>query len=115
MGKSRLIDASPIKNMWMFAIFDLPVLTKTDRKHYTRFRQLLLAEGFLRLQFSVYARCCQTRENTATILRRVGHNLPPRGEVRFLAVTDKQFADMTIYNGRTHGTPEEKPKQMLLF
>jgi len=101
--------------MWVFALFDLPVVKKDDRKHYSAFRKILLAEGFLMLQYSVYARYCDSRENTNTVLRRVRGELPPEGEVRFLSVTDKQFADMTVYNGRKAGKPEEEPKQMMLF
>lgn len=115
MGRDRLIPDSPVKSMWTFAMFDLPVLTKTDKRNYTHFRNMLLSQGFLRLQFSVYARFCENRENTATIMRRIRGELPPLGEVRFMAVTDKQFSDMVVYNGRKYGKPEDKPQQMLLF
>jgi len=101
--------------MWSFAIFDLPVLSKADKRCYSHFRKILLAEGFLMLQFSVYARYCESRENMKTLMRRIRSELPPHGEVRFLSVTDKQFADMTVYNGRKYGKPEDKPQQMMLF
>lgn len=101
--------------MWTFAMFDLPVLTKTDKNNYTRFRKLLLAEGFLKMQFSVYARYCETRENMTVILRRIRKGLPPDGQVRFLSITDKQFSDMIVYNGHKSEKPEHKPQQMMLF
>lgn len=115
MGRDRLKAESPVKSMWTFAMFDLPVLTKVDKRNYSHFRKELLAQGFLRLQFSVYASYCDTRENTTTIMRRIRGELPPQGEVRFMCVTDKQFADMTVYNGRKFGKPEDKPQQMMLF
>ena len=115
MGRNRLKADSPVKSMWTFAMFDLPVQSKDDKRNYTHFRKELLAQGFLRLQFSVYARYCESRENTATIMRRIRGELPPLGEVRFMSVTDKQFADMVIYNGRKHGKPVDKPQQMMLF
>jgi CRISPR-associated protein Cas2 len=115
MGRSRLKIDSPVKSMWAFALFDLPVVSNEDKRNYTRFRKHLLAEGFLKLQFSVYARYCDTRENTQTILRRVRSQLPPEGEVRFLFVTDKQFADMVVCNGRKPKKAEDKPQQMMLF
>src|SRR5690606_25570553 len=52
----RRLPLSEYEGMWLFAMFDLPVVTKTDRRNYARFRKKLLEEGFMMLQFSVYAR-----------------------------------------------------------
>ncbi len=43
---------------WLMAMFDLPVMTKKERKVASRFRNDLLDQGFLMIQFSVYARPC---------------------------------------------------------
>src|SRR5690606_17027170 len=40
--------------MWMMAMFDLPVLTKPERKRAADFRKFLLDQGFEMVQFSVY-------------------------------------------------------------
>ena len=45
-------------------MFDLPTVTKQERLEYTRFRKYLLKEGFIQLQFSVYAKFCSSRENS---------------------------------------------------
>ena len=42
----------------MIVFFDLPVQTKTERRHATAFRNFLLKDGYHMLQFSVYARVC---------------------------------------------------------
>lgn len=42
--------------MWIFAMFDLPVVTNEQRKSYSHFVNYLKAEGFERIQFSVYIR-----------------------------------------------------------
>ena len=42
--------------MWVVAMFDLPVETQQNRRDYARFRKALLKDGFMMLQFSVYAR-----------------------------------------------------------
>ena len=39
--------------VWCVVMFDLPVATKEQRKEATRFRHLLLDEGFWMLQYSV--------------------------------------------------------------
>src|SRR5688572_3036734 len=52
------VNNSPFSMGWILAMFDLPVVTKKERKVATRFRNDLLDEGFLMIQFSVYARPC---------------------------------------------------------
>lgn len=42
--------------MWCVVMFDLPVGTKKQRREATRFRNLLLDEGYWRAQYSVYVR-----------------------------------------------------------
>jgi CRISPR-associated protein Cas2 len=107
---------SKFEHMWIFAMFDLAVVSEENRREYTRFRKLLLAAGFMMLQFSVYARFCESRAHAATFARLIRGHMPPEGQVRLLSITDKQFGDMQVLYG-IHGTakPEEPPEQMLLF
>ena len=65
MPVHELIE-SEYRSMWLFAMFDLPVKTKTERRAYSRFRNLLLQEGFCKMQFSVYARFCGSEEIAET-------------------------------------------------
>jgi CRISPR-associated protein Cas2 len=99
----------------MFALFDLPVVTKEARKEYARFRKLLLDEGFDMLQYSVYARFYRSEESSETDRRRLKAALPPAGEVRLLTVTDKQFGRMEVFYGKKRKEPEESPRQLVLF
>ena len=101
--------------MWTFAFFDLPVVKKKDRKAYAIFRKDLLAIGFTMLQFSVYARYTPTKEGMESVHRKVKEILPPKGEVRLLSVTDRQFAKMGVFIGEKKEEPEKPPEQLLLF
>lgn len=101
--------------MWLFAMFDLPVDTKKARREYTRFRKALLAEGFTMLQYSVYARYCPSEEASHAHYRRVKNVLPPDGQVRLLAVTDRQFGKMEVYYGKSRVPTEDPPAQLMLF
>ena len=101
--------------MWLYAMFDLPVDTKRARKEYTRFRKSLLAEGFLMLQFSVYARFCASEEASEAYKNRLRGILPPDGQVRMLAVTDRQFGKQEVFNGKKRQSPEPEPQQLVLF
>ena len=101
--------------MWLFAMFDLPVDTREDRREYRRFRKKLLREGFAMLQYSVYARYYASEESCGTCKRFVRENLPPEGQVRLLSVTDRQFGKMEIYIGISRKATEEPPMQIMLF
>ncbi|MCA8989627.1 MAG: CRISPR-associated endonuclease Cas2 [Planctomycetaceae bacterium] len=101
--------------MWLFAMFDLPVKEKKQRKAYARFRNLLLNEGFDQLQYSVYARVCASEQVAGTIQAKLEAQLPPDGHVRLLAVTDRQFGKMQVFYGKNRGKPEGKPSQLQLF
>ena len=101
--------------MWLMVMFDLPTVTKEEKRNYTRFRKYLLAEGFVQLQYSVYAKYCASRENSQKYYRYIQDVVPPGGHVRLLQVTDKQFGDMISLYGKTLQTIEEKPEQLLLF
>ena len=101
--------------MWLFAMFDLPVKTNADKRDYTRFRKALLTDGFHMLQYSVYARYCSGEEAAQAHRHHVNASLPPRGQVRLLAVTDRQFEKMEVYFGKKRKPAEEPPRQLMLF
>lgn len=107
--------ASEYRSMWLFAMFDLPVKTKRERRAYSRFRNLLLSEGFCQMQFSVYARFCGSEEIAETLRVHLRKKLPADGHVRILAVTDRQFGKMEIFYGKKRRSAEEKPEQLQLF
>ena len=113
--ETRLQDFSPYRSMWLFAMFDLPVKTKKQRRRYTEFRKGLLKAGFFMLQYSVYARFCESEDASKTFRKAVKEMLPPEGHIRLVHITDKQFGKQTIYHGKTEKKAEKKPDQMLLF
>ena len=101
--------------MWLFAMFDLPVTTPKARKYYAQFRKLLLREGFSMLQYSVYARYCACEEISTRYRAEIRASLPPKGYVRLLAVTDRQFGKMESFIGKTSEPTEKPPDQLTLF
>ena len=106
---------SEMKAMWLLVMFDLPVKTKAQRREYTRFRNLLLANGCMQLQYSVCARFCVSRENADTYGRIIQPAVPNGGFVRILMVTDKQFGEMVSLYGEMELEVEPEPEQLLLF
>jgi len=101
--------------MWLMVMFDLPTTSKEEKREYSRFRKYLLSEGFLQLQFSVYAKFSASRENAEKYYRYIKIIVPPGGHVRLAMITDKQFGDMVSLYGKTALFIEKKPEQLLLF
>jgi CRISPR-associated protein Cas2 len=102
--------------MRMVVFFDLPVVTKAERRAYTVFRRFLLNDGFDMLQFSVYGRILNGRDAEEKHMQRLVANLPPDGSVRVLTVTEKQYASMKLLVGLPKFQEKAiKANQMLLF
>lgn len=101
--------------MWTIIFFDLPVVTKSDRFQYARFRKKLLTDGFVMLQYSVYTRHCASDESAEVHCNRIKTNLPPKGEVRILKITEKQFERMQVFLGPKRVPTEQAPKQLSIF
>jgi CRISPR-associated protein Cas2 len=85
--------------MRLLVFFDLPVVSKADRKAYGLFRRFLLNDGYDMIQFSVYGRILNGADAQQKHLSRLFNNLPPEGSVRVLTVTEKQFASMLLLVG----------------
>lgn len=94
--------------MWLFVFFDLPVGTKDERRAATQFRKFLLNDGFDMLQWSVYVRLCRGQDMLETRVQRVKRNLPRRGSIRALPVTDRQYARMKILIGESNAHEKAK-------
>lgn len=101
--------------MWLVAMFDLPAESNENRRDYTRFRKALLKDGFMMLQFSVYARYLPSEEAAEAHRRTVRAVIPPLGQVRLIAITDHQFGRMEVFYGRKPKPVEEPPPQIMLF
>ena len=111
----RRVNLSAYRGMWLLAMFDLPVETAENRRDYTHFRKALLKAGFMKLQYSIYARYIPSEEAAETHRGAVRRALPPAGQVRLLAVTDHQFGRMEVFSSKKQEEAEEPPRQFLLF
>lgn len=106
---------SAYKIMWIMVLFDLPTTTKSQQKRATRFRNILLDEGFTMKQFSVYLKHCPSREKALAIAQRIGRQTPPEGDVSIMFFTDKQFGQGLNFSGKQEKDLEKKPDQFALF
>lgn len=85
--------------MRLLVFFDLPTLTKADKRAYVVFRRFLIQDGYDMIQWSVYGRIINGFDDMLTHMKRLSTNLPPDGSVRSLQVSEKQFAQMKLLVG----------------
>ncbi|MFT3903075.1 MAG: CRISPR-associated endonuclease Cas2 [Niabella sp.] len=101
--------------MWVIVMFDMPTETKVDRKRYALFRKKILEDGFTMFQFSMYLRHCMSRENADVHIQRVKKILPQKGHIGIMCITDKQFGQMEIFNGKEMAESPVPAQQLELF
>ncbi len=101
--------------MWVMVFFDLPTETASERKVASKFRKLIMADGFGMFQFSIYLRHCPSRENADVHTKRVKKLLPEKGHIGILTITDKQFGDMEIFYGKKMKEAQQPVQQLQMF
>lgn len=109
------MKAEETRILWLFVFFDLPVGTKAERRSATRFRNFLKDDGYMMLQYSVYARVARGEDAASKHTLRVTKSLPKKGSVRLLQVTDKQYARMRLLLGEAKKTERAAPPQLVLL
>jgi len=110
------VDTEKFKMGWILVAFDLPVLTKEQRKRATGFRNFLIDDGFLMIQFSVYARSCVSFARQDTHMARVRAAIPAEGTVRAIFITRAQWErSFVCYGSPSKGTNAEEMPQQLQF
>ena len=108
---------SPYRMGWVLVMFDLPVVSDRERKAATRFRKDLLDDGYLMIQFSVYARPCVSYEALEKHTARVENQCPEAGNIRILYMTDEQWKrSVTVigknYDQGSRSVDPDMPKQI---
>ena len=88
-------------------MFDLPTTSKKDLKKYTKFRKLMLNDGFTMIQYCIYIRICKSNYSANAHIKYIKKVIPIKGEVRILKLTDKVYNTMEILKN-FEKTNEEK-------
>lgn len=101
--------------MWLLVMFDLPVITKKQRKAATNFRNLLLDSGFSMVQYSVYARYRPTGGTDVRVVSGIKANIPAGGKVRLIQITDRQWSSMLRFSNHQEEKDPETPEQLTIF
>ncbi len=111
------MDTEKFKMGWLMVAFDLPVVTKEQRKRATDFRKFLVDDGYSMMQWSVYVRACVSFARQETHLSRLKAHIPEEGSVRAILITRAQWERSYVIHGKpaSEVPPEDMPEQILLW
>lgn len=90
--------------MRVFVLFDLPSVSKKEKRNYVRFRKDLMDDGFIMLQYSIYTRFCRNLQDAKKHVQRVQSFAPRDGNVRIMYVSERQFEEMILVVGERSET-----------
>ena len=85
--------------MRIIVMFDLPVVSISDRREYNKFRKYLIKNGFFMMQESVYCKLEQNSTAADLIVDNIRKNKPLSGLVQALKITEKQFSKIDYIVG----------------
>ena len=100
--RRRLETLTGWSMMWIICMFDIPVRTRKEMRKATRFRNVLLDEGFVMKQFSVYIKPVKSLSAGQTVTKRLSRFIPDNSSVSFLYITDKQYLMTENYLGKNY-------------
>lgn len=101
--------------MRVLVFFDLPTETLENKREYRRFRKVLIKNGFLMMQESVYCRMLLTPSAGKAVLDIIRKNRPSEGIVQIMTVTEKQFASMEYITGEHHSEVIESDERLIIL
>ncbi len=93
-------EGSAYRMGWLIVMFDLPTDTREEQRKASRFRTDLLRDGYMMLQYSIYARPAVTldkKEKHISYLKRIN---PRTGDIRCLFITDTQWKQIISITDR---------------
>ena len=101
--------------MRVLVFFDLPTETLENKREYRRFHKLLIKNGFLMMQESVYCRMLLTPSAGKTVLDIIRNNRPFDGIVQVMTVTEKQFANMEYITGEHQSEVIDSDERLIIL
>lgn len=85
--------------MRVIVFYDLPTITSNEQRNYRKFRKFLIRDGYVQLQESVYCKLALNAIAARLIVERLRKNVPNKGLVQSLVITEKQFAQIEYLVG----------------
>lgn len=79
-------------------MFDLPMDSLSDQRNYRKFKKFLHVNGYSMVQYSIYSKIVMNHSALQFQKKKLLLNLPTKGHVTSLLVTEKQFSSMEQHN-----------------
>lgn len=99
--------------MRLVVFFDLPMITNEDKRNYAQFHRFLVKGGFVMMQKSVYTKLVVNNVTTIAERKKIAQNLPPKGVVELLEITENQFARIEYLVGEHQSEVLDTPDRLV--
>ena len=101
--------------MRILVFFDLPTETLENKREYRRFHKLLIKNGFLMMQESVYCRMLLTPNASKSVVDVLRKHRPAEGIVQVMTVTEKQFAGIEYITGEKYSEIIDSDERVIIL
>ena len=101
--------------MRIIVFFDLPTLTDKDKREYRAFRKLLIKNGFIMMQESVYTKMIPTMSSYDSVISSIRKGKPPEGLIEVLCITEKQFQKIEYIIGEYKTDVIDSDERMIIL
>lgn len=101
--------------MRVIVLYDLPIISSSDIKAYTKFRKFLIRNGFMMMQKSVYTKLALNQTICRNIMENVRKNKPDAGVVQMIAITERQYSKMEIVVGEIQTTVLSSDERLVVL
>ena len=101
--------------MRIIVMFDLPVITESEKREYRKFRKYLIKGGFLMMQESIYCKLAQNSTAADALVENVKKNKPLGGLVQILKITEKQYAKMEYIIGESRSNILDTDERLVIL
>ena len=101
--------------MRVIVFFDLPTVTREERREYAKVRKYLIKSGFVMMQESVYSKLAQNAAVADSVINNVKKNKPPVGLVQLISITEKQFQKMEYIIGTSNSVVLDSDDRLVIL
>lgn len=85
--------------MRLIVFFDLPMVSKSEKRIYNKFRKWLIENGYVMIQYSIYVKLFNNRDSATKHLVTLKRYVPKQGQIRVMMITEKQYENIEIIVG----------------
>ena len=104
-----------LRYMRLLLFYDLPSVTNAEKKIYRKFNKFLEKNGFIRMQESVYTKLALNNSIAKATVDRIRANVPTKGLIQILVVTEKQFASIECVCGTYKTNHIDSEKRVIIL